>query len=104
MFRFQICNGICYLVVERSSFASMPLERLTRLTISSWNVQGLFKRNDNERVSKLNDEELLSHINSDSVCLLETKADHYENMPMQYTEIFHGCKIDNFQVKLIIFR
>ena len=21
---------------------------------------------------------------------------HYENMPMQYTAIFHGCKIDNF--------
>ena len=22
---------------------------------------------------------------------------HYENMPMQYTAIFHGCKNDNFQ-------
>ena len=39
----------------------MPLK--TRLTISSWNVQGLFKRNDNERVSKLNDDDFLSHIN-----------------------------------------
>ena len=25
--------------------------------------------------------------------------DHYENMPMHYTAIFHGCKIDNFQMK-----
>ena len=81
MFRFQICNGNCYLVVERSSFASMPLE--TRLTISSWNVEGLFKRNDNERVSKLNDEELLSHINSDSVCLLETKADKEDSVSLK---------------------
>ena len=26
-------------------------------------------------------------------------ARHYENMPMQYNAIFHGCKIDNFQMK-----
>ena len=24
---------------------------------------------------------------------------HYENTPMQYTAIFHGCKKDNFQMK-----
>ena len=24
---------------------------------------------------------------------------HYANMSMQYTEIFHGCKEGNFQVK-----
>ena len=24
---------------------------------------------------------------------------HYENMPMLYTAIFHGCKTDNFQMK-----
>ena len=24
---------------------------------------------------------------------------HYENMPMQHTAIFHGCKNDNFQLK-----
>ena len=23
---------------------------------------------------------------------------HYTNMPMQYTAIFHGCKIDNYQM------
>ena len=28
---------------------------------------------------------------------------HYENMPMQYTVIFHGCKNDNFQMKNVIF-
>ena len=27
------------------------------------------------------------------------KIFHYENMPMQYTAIFHGCKNDNFQMK-----
>ena len=26
---------------------------------------------------------------------------HYENMPMQYLEIFHSCKKDNFQTKNI---
>ena len=25
--------------------------------------------------------------------------DHYENIPMLYTAIFHGCKKDNFQMK-----
>ena len=24
---------------------------------------------------------------------------HYEYTPMQYTAIFHGCKIDHFQMK-----
>ena len=24
---------------------------------------------------------------------------HYENMPMQYLAMFHGCKNDNFQMK-----
>ena len=24
---------------------------------------------------------------------------HYENMPMQYTAFFQGCKNDNFQMK-----
>ena len=26
---------------------------------------------------------------------------HYENMPMQYTAIFHGCKNDNFQFNFL---
>ena len=25
---------------------------------------------------------------------------HYENTPMQYLAIFHGCKNDNFQMKI----
>ena len=62
-------------------FEKMPLK--TRLTISSWNVQGLFKRNDNERVSKLNDDDFLSHIKSDIVCLLETKADTGDNVSLK---------------------
>ena len=28
------------------------------------------------------------------------KKVHYENISMQYTAIFHGCKIDNFQMKI----
>ena len=27
---------------------------------------------------------------------------HYENTPMQYTAIFHGCKNHNFQIKNVI--
>ena len=27
----------------------------------------------------------------------KTLGDHYENTPMQYTVIFHGCKNLNFQ-------
>ena len=30
------------------------------------------------------------------VCIFD--AIHYENTSMQYTAIFHGCKIDNFQL------
>ena len=34
--------------------------------------------------------------------LLEVSAEkesHYDNTPMQYTAIFHGCKHDDFQMK-----
>ena len=31
--------------------------------------------------------------------LLRVVDNHYANTPMQYTAIFHGCKIDNFQMK-----
>ena len=27
-----------------------------------------------------------------------TPMQHYANMPVQYTAIFHGCKNDNFQI------
>ena len=26
---------------------------------------------------------------------------HYENTPMQYTAIFHGCENDNFQLNFL---
>ena len=29
--------------------------------------------------------------------------DHYANMSVQYTAIFHGCKNDNFRMKILIF-
>ena len=28
--------------------------------------------------------------------------EHYENMPMQYTEKFYGCKNGNFNLKIMI--
>ena len=27
-------------------------------------------------------------------------SEHYANMSVQYTAIFHGCKNDNFQMKI----
>ena len=30
---------------------------------------------------------------------LHDEKSHYENMPMYYNAIFHGCKKDNFQMK-----
>ena len=32
--------------------------------------------------------------------ILALMHQHYENMPMQYTAIFHGCKNVHFQLKL----
>ena len=29
---------------------------------------------------------------------IDNVSTHYENMPMQYLAIFHGCKNDNFQI------
>ena len=31
------------------------------------------------------------------------ESTHYENLPMQYTQIFLALKIENFQVKILIF-
>ena len=31
----------------------------------------------------------------------EQAGSHYENTPMQYTAIFHGCKNDNFQLNFL---
>ena len=62
----------------------------TKLTISSWNVQGLFYRNNNERVCKLNDSEFTSQIKSDIVCLLETKAEKGDNLTLEgYSLLIH---------------
>ena len=36
-----------------------------------------------------------------SRCLFSCASKHYENTPMQYTAIFHGCKDDNFQMKKV---
>ena len=55
----------------------------TKLSISSWNVEGLFYRNNNERVCKLNDSEFTSQIKSDIVCLLETKAEKGDNVTLE---------------------
>ena len=39
----------------------------------------------------------LSHKNLFIIYAKFQNARHYVNMPMQYTGIFHGCKIGNFQ-------
>ena len=31
------------------------------------------------------------------------KHTHYANTPMLYTALFHSCKSDNFQIKIVIF-
>lgn len=57
----------------------------TKLTINSWYVQGLYFRNNNERVCKLDDSEFTSQIKSDIVCLLETKAEKGDNLTWKVT-------------------
>ena len=32
------------------------------------------------------------------MCLSRSHENHYANMSVQYTAIFHGCKNDNFQL------
>ena len=62
----------------------------TKLTISSWNVQGLFYRNNNERFSKLHDTDFVDQIKSDIVCFLETKAQKGDNLTLKdYTLLKH---------------
>ena len=44
---------------------------------------------------------MLTLRDNDNAIHRSDKAFHYENTPMQYTAIFHGCKNDNF--RLILF-
>ena len=37
------------------------------------------------------------------ILYLVNTLDHYANMPMQYTTIFHGRKKNNFLIKIVIF-
>ena len=37
------------------------------------------------------------------VCVMSTNEMHYDNTPMQYTAICHGCKNGNLQMKKVIF-
>ena len=36
----------------------------------------------------------------DRLVIAVTSSDHYANMSVQYTAIFHSCKNDNFQTKI----
>ena len=38
---------------------------------------------------------------SDGLLDESTEKNHYENMPMHYTAIFHGCKNVHFQMKIL---
>ena len=37
------------------------------------------------------------------IVILPIGVNHYANMSVQYTAIFHGCKTDNFQMIFFIF-
>lgn len=53
----------------------------------------MFKRNYNERISKLNDDDFLGHIKSDIVCLLETKADKEDRVSLKgYRLLKHSTR------------
>ena len=55
----------------------------------------LAPKSKQEKESKMHLKNLDRKICPSGHCL----ATHYENIPMQYTAIFHGCKNVNFQMK-----
>ena len=55
----------------------------------------LAPKSKQEKESKMHLKNLDRQICPSGHCL----ATHYENIPMQYTAIFHGCKNVNFQMK-----
>ena len=75
--------------------------------LGALNLHFIFK----SRFNSLNSEDIIDLTNDTvSHCLKEhcsnipdlifkTLPSHYENTPMQYSAIFHGCKNDNFQMK-----
>ena len=53
------------------------------LTVSSWNVNGLFRRVNGQRTSKLEDKLFLKNLSSDIIALNETHACHNDIIQLE---------------------
>ena len=45
---------------------------------------------------------IVVHNNTSQLELIKISYDHYENISMQYTAIFHGSKNEKFEIKKMI--
>ena len=62
------------------------------LTVSSWNVNGLFRRVNGQRTSKLEDKLFLKSLTSDIIALNETHACHHDIIQLDNYYCFSKCR------------
>ena len=65
------------------------------LTVSSWNVNGLFRRVNGQRTSKLEDKLFLKNLSSDIIALNETHACHNDIIQLENYYCFSKCRSKN---------
>jgi exonuclease III len=56
------------------SYRSCPNQKYNLRTITSWNVNGLFKKSTSQKLCKLDDNNFSKYMQSDIICLSETHA------------------------------
>ena len=66
---------------------------------SDLNGIGIKKRKCENRKTVSTRKQSWSLEDRSSDLILQFQYNHYTNMPMLYSAIFHGCKNDNFQMK-----
>ena len=70
----------------------MCLKVSNKLSVTSWNVNGLFKRMSGSRICKLDDDNVKSVMTSDSVALSETHASNEDMLTYDGFKCYVNCR------------
>jgi exonuclease III len=62
------------------------------ISITSWNVNGLYRRSNGERLCKLDDDSVHTFMKSDIVCLSETHATKQDILKHEGYKCYTSCR------------
>ena len=88
---FRLCMFILYFNPGTPATMTMP-KTSTQISITSWNVNGLIKRINGNRYSKLDDPTFRKYIVSDFVFMCETHLCYNANVSLEGYKYFANCR------------